>query len=309
MAEVGLTALTAAFSAGTFLVAGASVLTLFRLAGTGGIRIRPVAGFKVRTYGDISDALQKFAARAGKEYGRVFSVGKTPYLIFLCFLALVGFYAGIAYLKNLPAAALLACICVVLPEQVRAGRRRFHREKVIEQLGASVRVFAAEYSDTPHPVKALAAASGKLPDPIGTVMRRAVRDLSSSRNFDEIDAALLRLGKELGNEYGRLFVQLLRISFEDEAVKPLFARLAARITSQQDLIRKNRLGINMDRMLAAGLNLAIVPAYFFVIKVVPEAREFFTSTMAGKGLVALCLLSVAAGSLMDIILVGGGDIE
>lgn len=307
MAEVVVTAATVSFATGAGLAAGATAQMLLRMAGAYSIRAKPLA--RARAYG-MSDSLQKWAIRASKDYrGGLFSAGKAPQLILMSLLAATGFWAGLVYLKNLPAAVLLACVCVALPGQARAARLRAYREKVIEQLGAAVRVFAAEYSDTPHPVKALSSASNKLPDPIGAILRRAARDLSSARNFDEIDMILLRLGKQLGSEYGRLFVQLLRLSFEDEAVKPLFARLAARVTSQQDLIRKNRLGVSMDRMLAVVLNLAAIPAYFFVSRIVPEAGEFFTATSAGKGLVALCLLSVAVGSFLDIILGGGEQVE
>lgn len=311
MEEMVVTVIAATFSAGASLTTGALVLMLLRMVGLQSLRVRlPPLGGGSRAYGDISDTLQKWMIRAGNEYSRkLFRVGKVPYLLFLCLLALVGFWVGFAFLKNLLAAVLLAFICVVLCEQVRAGRKRAYREKVVEQLGAAVRVFSTEYADTPHPVKALATASNKLPDPIGAILRRTARDLSSSRNYDEIDRALLHMDRKLSNEYGRLFVQLLRLSFEDQAVKPLFARLAARVTTQQDLIRKNRLEVSLDRKLAVFLNLAVIPAYFFVSKVVPEAKEFFTTTAAGKGLVALCLFSMAVGSLLDILMGGGEQVE
>ncbi|WP_157109846.1 type II secretion system F family protein [Thermanaeromonas toyohensis] len=236
----------------------------------------------------------------------IFSVSNLPYLILLGLCSACGLWFGIFYLRNPLAGIILAAGGVVFPEQVRRLRRRARREKVIEQLGAAVRVFSAEYSDTPHPVKALAATAAKLPDPVGGILRRTVSGLTAARNSEDVDVALINMGRELGGEYGKMFAQLVRLSFEDEAVKPLFSRLAARITAQQDLVRKNRLEISVDRALALILNLAVVPVYFIVVRTVPEASEFFHATAAGKGVIALCLFSAVVGSLLDIV-IGGVD--
>lgn len=299
--------LTALFTLGASISTTSLVLLCWRLFARGTLRARlaRLASSGVRT---LSGSLERWAARAEKGMRRrVFTAANAPYLAFVLLLSLAGFYAGAAYLRNLPAAALLAAAGVVFPEQVRRIRERAYREKVLEQLGAAVRVFAAEYSDTPQPAKALAAAAGKLPDPIGSVLRRAARDLTTARNYGEVDGVLIKLGRELHGEYGKMFVQLLRLSFEDEAVKPLFAKLAARVTAQQDLVRKNRLEVSVDRLLAVVLNLAVIPAYLFVSRIVPEAKEFFLATAAGKGVVVLCLLSAVAGGIMDIAFGGVGD--
>ncbi|SHE97493.1 Flp pilus assembly protein TadB [Desulfofundulus australicus DSM 11792] len=300
-----LTGLTALFCLGAAVSASSLVLLLCRSFSGKGFRARLARLASSRV---LSGSLEKWAVRAEKGMRRkVFSVSSAPYLAFVFFLALAGFYAGVVYLRNFPAALLLSLAGVVFSEQVRRHRERIHREKIIEQLGAAVRVFAAEYSDTPHPMKALSAAARKLPDPIGGILRRAASDLVTARDPDDVDGALVKLGRELHGEYGRMFVQLLRLSFEDEAVKPLFTKLAARVTAQQDLIRKNRLEISMDRVLAVALNLAVVPAYFFASHVVPEAKEFFLTTAAGKGVVVLCLLSAVTGGVLDVLMGGAGN--
>ncbi|MDQ0287505.1 pilus assembly protein CpaF [Desulfofundulus luciae] len=298
--------LTVLFCAGAAVSVTSLVLLCWRLFARGTLRARlaRLASSGART---LSSSLEKWAARAEKGMRRkLFTAANAPYLAFVLLLSLAGFYAGVVYLHNLPAALLMAATGVIFPEQVRRIRERGYREKVLEQLGAAVRVFAAEYSDTPHTTKALAAAASKLPDPIGGILRRAASDLVSSRRPDDVDEALIRLGRELTGEYGRMFVQLLRLSFEDEAVKPLFTKLAMRVTAQQDLVRKNRLEVSVDRMLAVVLNLAVVPAYLFVSRIVPESKEFFLATAAGKGVVVLCLLSALTGGILDILTGGAG---
>lgn len=171
---------------------------------------------------------------------------------------------------------------------------------MVEQLGVAIRVFAAEYSDTPNTVTALGAAAKKLPDPVGSILNRAVSSLMSARNRIDEDRVLIKMGRELSGEYGKMFVQLLRLSFEDEAVKPLFSKLAARVTAQQDLMRKDKLETAMDRILVIALNLAVIPIYFVMVKTLPEAGEFFR-TAAGKGVIAMCLFSAVMAGLLDII--------
>jgi len=222
------------------------------------------------------------------------------YVTIVAMLALAGFVFGFAYLSNSLAAVMLAAAGVVFPEQIRRSRRRAYREKVLEQLGAAIRVFAAEYSDTPHPVKALDASAKKMPDPVGGILKQAVSSLVSAKSSSDVDAVLIRMGRELSGEYGKMFVQLLRLSFEDEAVKPLFAKLAARVTAQQDLVRKDKLETAMDRVLVLVLNLAVIPVYFLIVRAMPESGEFFR-TAAGKGIVALCLFSAVTAGLLDIL--------
>jgi pilus assembly protein CpaF len=216
----------------------------------------------------------------------------------------VGFWGGLVLFRAPVAAVLLALIAGFFPEQVFYYREQMRREKLLEQLGAAVRMFAAEYSDTPHPIQALGLAARKLPDPIGGVLRQAERNLMTR----ERDDALLQLGRELDSEYGRMFVQLLRLSFEDEAVKPLFTRLALRLTEQQGLIRRNRVQVAADRLGALALSVSAVLVYFLMLRALPESGEFFGATVPGRMLVCLCLVSVFGSMLMDR-LAGGVNLD
>jgi Flp pilus assembly protein TadB len=246
---------------------------------------------------NLSNSLQNWVLRAEKELNGPKILRRDPgFLLFITILAIAGFVFGLSWLKNPVGAIVLAVAGVVLPEQIMFNRERTYREKIIEQLGAAVRIFAAEYSDTPHPVSALGKAARRLPDPIGGILRNTEKDLILGKDRD---AVLINLAKELDSEYGRMFVQLLRLSFEDEAVKPLFSRLAARISSQQNLLRKNRIETAADRIMAVILNTSVIPVYFLMRKMVPETHEFFTMTATGRLVIVLCLLSVIIGATLD----------
>lgn len=284
------------FAAGVFGAVAAGVLLAAAAARGGGWRRRLLEASR-RPALDLSDSLKRWVLRAEKELGgfRVLRRGPAFFAAALL-LAAAGFVWGAAALRNPAAGLVLAAGGVLLPEQVWFYRERHRREKLIEQLGAAVRVFAAEYAETPHPVKALGAAARRLPDPIGGILRSAERDLVLGKDRDEV---LIRLARDLDSEYGRLFVQLLHLSFEDEAVKPLFSRLAARVSGQQELIRKNRVELAADRAMSLILNAAVVPAYYLIRKFVPEAHSFFLETTAGRVVVVCCLASAVAGMLLD----------
>lgn len=286
-----------AFGAGVFAVVSSLASVLIRYA------IRPKNWMdrlakiaSVRSV-KLSDSLQKWVLRAEKEMGGLKLAKRGPLFFALAMaLAAGGFVYGVWFLRNPAAGFVLAVAGVVFPEQVFFYKENSLREKLIEQMGALVRVFAAEYAETPHPVKALGAAARKLPDPIGGIMREAEKDLLLGKDRDDV---LIELAKKLDFEYGRLFVQLFRLSFEDEAVKPLFARLAARISNQQELIRKNRVEVTADRIMSLALNLSVIPVYLLMQRVIPESYQFFTGTAAGRGVVVCCLVSAVAGAVLD----------
>ncbi|MGI9862535.1 hypothetical protein SDD30_14235 [Moorella naiadis] len=288
------------FSAGIFVFVYLISREMIALMAAGRRRIERVASLK--SIG-LKDSLREWVVRAEKGMGGFRlprrSVG---FFMLACILSAAGFYFGSVVMVNPLAGIILAASGIIFPEQVAYYREKTYRMKINEQLGAAVRVFAAEYADTPHAVRALTITAGRLPDPIGSILRRAAKGLTSGRNYDEV---LVELGRELDSEYGRMFVQLLRLSLEDEAVKPLFARLAIRISAQQDLIRKNQVTLSADRLLMLVLNIAVAPLYFFVHHIIPEAHEFFTATVTGRAVVVLCLLSALIGIVLDR--VAGGE--
>lgn len=257
--------------------------------------------------GNLSDSLQKWVIRAQKELSGPSFLRRSPiFLIIVCVLAIAGFVFGTFSMKNPAAGVMLAIAGVVFPEQVFYNREQMRREKILDQMGAAVRVFAAEYNETPHTARALGVAGEKLPNPIGGILRNAYKGFISGQDPDTV---LIKLAKDLDNEYGRMFVQLLRLSLEDQAIKPLFSRLAARITSQQGLIHRNKTELTADRMLSVVLNIAIVPTYLIIRSAIPESHFFFTSTMIGKTLITLCIASAVCAAILDRLANKGGSYD
>jgi pilus assembly protein CpaF len=255
----------------------------------------------------LSDSMQRWIMRAEKEIGKNHTLSNAGAVLpFALFLSAAGFWFGMAVLGNLAAAMLMAAIGVLLPEQVLYNRQQAEKEKMMEQLGTAVRMFAAEYIETPNSIRAINQIANQLPDPIGAVFQRVAKNFSSGKSVDEV---LIGLSQKLNFEYGRLFVQLLRLSFEDSAVGPMFTGLSAKLAGQQKLIRKGRVDVALDRGMVVGMNLGIIPAYYIASRMVPEAPMFFTQTAAGRSIVVLCLISAITGMVLDRFLNRGGEAD
>jgi pilus assembly protein CpaF len=295
------------FAAGVFVIAFTACHYLFGKIGKTDWLAEIKKIQNIRDTG-LSDSMQKWIMRAEKEVGKAgilnrFSNRKT-FLIAVLPLSAAGLWFGLAYFHNLVAAVLLALIGVLLPEQIAYAQERTYQEKVMEQLGTAVRMFAAEYTETPNTIRALGLAAARLPDPIGTIFRQTGKDFTSGK---DINGVLIGLSRKLDFEYGRLFVQLLRLSFEDSAVGPMFMRLASRLASQQKLIRKNRVEVALDRSLSILLNLAVIPVYIFISRTVPDAPGYFVATASGRTIIAICLVSIIVGIVLDRMLGQGGE--
>lgn len=221
------------------------------------------------------------------------------YLAGVFLAAAAGVIVGIGYLDNFPAAAVLAAAAFFVPDSLLVGRIQRERQKMINQLGSTVRLFAAEFADTPQVLRALSRTAANVPPPLGKVLQRAVNDLTSGQDKDEV---LARLMRELDFEYGKMFVQLLRIAWEDAAVRPLFSRLAVRIAGLQELIQKNQAQVFSGRWVAMLVNIMVVPMFFIVRWLVPGAEDFLTAHPVGRIIVFLSFTSVLVGLLLDRVL-------
>lgn len=210
-----------------------------------------------------------------------------------------GFLLGVVWLRNLPAAVALGAAAFLVPDSFLIGRIQARRNRMIEQMGAAIRIFAGEYAETPQVPPALARTAQRLPPPLGPVLARAARDLIAGQDRDRVLAALM---DALDFEYGRMFVHLLRLAYEDSAVGPLFPRLATRIGSLQSLIQKNRSELAYNRIVGFGLNLLILPIFFAVRLLIPGSSVFLLQHPAGRILVFLSIFSVLLGLALDRIL-------
>jgi pilus assembly protein CpaF len=296
------------FAASIFIIIFS--LSYFLLSGLGKkdwlVEIRKLQ--KMRETG-LTDSLQRWILQAEKEMGKTGVLrsisNRRVFLLISLPLAVGGLWIGVTSFHNLVAAILLAMIGILLPEQIAYAREKGYREKVTEQLGTAVRMFAAEYTETPNAMRAIGLICPRLPEPIGEIFRRADRGFTTG---NDVNRVLIDLAKKLNSEYGRLFVQLLRISFEDSAVSPMFTRLATRLAGQQKLIRKNRVEVTAERVVSMGLNVLVVPAYLFASRVMPESPAFFANTATGRVIIVFCLVSVIVGIVMDRVLGQGGEL-
>ncbi|MDI6814039.1 MAG: type II secretion system F family protein [Desulfitobacteriaceae bacterium] len=222
------------------------------------------------------------------------TVGK--YIFMVVMGVITGLAIGIGVFKNIPAAVILAVGGYLLPERILASREAARQQKILDQLGGAVRIFAGEFAETPQLRKALSETARKVPDPLGKILQEADRELLSGKSIDDVTANIASLIK---NEYGRVFAQLLREAENSAAVRSLFSRLAVRIASQQDLVRKNRSQLAGVRILGIMLNALLVPTYLAVNYFIPETNQFLVNNTVGRMIVVFCCASFVAGIILD----------
>lgn len=232
-----------------------------------------------------------------KKSGLTVPVGR--YLIGIILGIIVGFLVGIVLLNNLAAALVLTLAAVLVPDAVLSSYAQRRQVKIIEQLGVAVRVFSAEFNDTPQVIRALSRTAQRIPAPLGDTLTHVSRRLTNGESKDEVFADLMA---DLNFDYGRMFVHLLRLAWDDASVRPLFSRLATRIASLQGLMQKNNSEVAYSRFMAMGVNALIIPTFLIVQWIIPGAREFMTQNPAGRLLVTLSFLSILVGLLMDRLL-------
>ena len=223
------------------------------------------------------------------------------YLLGILLGAILGFIVGIVILNNLGAGLMLAAAAFLVPDAILVSYMQRRRTKIIEQLGAAVRVFTAEFNDTPQVTRALTHTAKRIPSPLGDVLTHTARQLAAGQSKDNVLGELMA---ELDFDYGRMFVQLLRLAWNDASVKPLFSRLATRIASMQSLIQKNSASMTYSRMMAMGVNALIIPIFVVIQWKVPGAGEFMTAHPVGRLLVTASFVSVLLGLIMDRFLNG-----
>lgn len=220
-----------------------------------------------------------------------------PYILVASGLSIFGVIFGLTWLHNTIAAIFLFVFGLAFPQLIMLQVVANRQERIIEQLGMAIRIFAAEYNDTPHTLRAIGKTGERLPEPVGSIFRHAEQEFLVGEDPEKV---IKRMSKRIGTDYGKMFGHLLNTSVTDEAVKPLFSRFAARLTSQQELIRKNRQEVTIDRVSIGILNGCMIPAFLVMGKIIPESHRFFTTTAFGKGIVIFCLLSATTGIILDL---------
>lgn len=225
----------------------------------------------------------------------------TRYIVGMILGAVAGIFVGLVLLKNLSTAIIFGLSAFLVPDVILVSFMQRKRTKMIEQLSSAVRIFAAEFKDTPQVGKALKNTAKRVPPPLGNVLSGVCREIAAGYKKDTVLANMM---EELDFEYGRMFVQLLRLAWDDASVQPLFSRLATRISSLQSLMQKNNSSMAYGRIMSVGVNALIIPAMLMVQWKVPGAYEFMTMHPVGRLLISISFLSVLVGLIFDRILSG-----
>lgn len=207
------------------------------------------------------------------------------------------FATGTLIFRNPVPALFAAALCVLIPDQLAYQRRRAHRAAVLEQLAVAVRLFAAEFTVAPRLERGLAVVGKRVSDPVGGVFRRAHARLMCGASDEDV---FREMARELDFQEGHMFVQLLRAAREQGGtVVSLFHDLASRVTVQQELEKVNRAELFGDRVVGFLLTALLLPLYLLLQVWIPEARDFFADTTAGKAVASLSFLSGIAWFFID----------
>jgi pilus assembly protein CpaF len=213
--------------------------------------------------------------------------------------SVAAFFFSLAFLKNLTASIFLALAFLVIPEHILNILIQRKREKTKEQMVAAIRIFTAEYLQTPQLEKALDAVGRRVADPVGGAFRRAYTELMLGKNADMVLAGLAR---NINNEYGIMFVQLLKLSLHDASISSLFAELLERIESNIELSRKNHANLTGERVLALMMTCIPIPAYFLMSRIIPETTHFLAETFIGRTIITIAFGSIFIWALLDRIM-------
>lgn len=218
------------------------------------------------------------------------------YIVFSIVSAFIAFILGMHYFKNLTAAILLSACFFVLPEHVISIVNQKRKEKIKEQMITAIRVFTAEFLQTPGLERGFEAIGKRISDPLGRLFRRAHMELVLGTDSDVV---LARLAGQIDNEYGRMFIQLLKLAKSDSSVSSLFADLLERIENNIELTRKNHSNLTGERILALIMTCIPMPAYFLMMRLIPETSYFLAETLVGRLVITITFGSMLVWTVLD----------
>ena len=118
------------------------------------------------------------------------------------------------------------------------------------------------------------------------------------------EIVLSRLAGQIDNEYGQMFIQLLRLAKHDSSTTPLFTDLLEKIENHLEMDRKNKIALTGERLLALFMTLIPIPAILIMSRIVPETMYFLTEVTIGRMITMLSFASMLVWIIIDKI-VGG----
>lgn len=255
---------------------------------------------------DISnEALREWFEKTSKSFKKSYIERRSLFVLtFMFFAVIVGVLLGLFHFKSVAMAVVLGFGGYIIPEQIMFYREQFRKEKILEQMAPAIRMFVAEYNDTGSEVRAIGNVGNRMPDPVGGIFKAAYKQLIAGKKVDDV---LVKMSKELDNEYGRIFVQVVRLGIAGENVRDIYGGLALKALVQLDSIKKSRMTILTDRIVMVVLNIFVVVAYIFMLKQSPENYKVFTENSLGRIAVFIGAISIVGGALLDRILSKGDE--
>ncbi|WP_165792077.1 hypothetical protein, partial [Desulfocucumis palustris] len=76
-------------------------------------------------------------------------------------------------------------------------------------------------------------------------------------------------------------------------------KLAIKIKRHEELMAVNDTSLAWMRVVGIFLNALLIPAFFAVQLIVPDAEKFFINVPMGKAVVAVAFLSYPVGIMLD----------
>lgn len=225
------------------------------------------------------------------------------YLALVVVLMVVAFYVGIVLLKNPVAFGILVLTAVVVPEHFLQNRIQARRNKLLSQLGPAIRLVAAEHAGTPQVNRAIIHVTDKLDQPLKGVFEKAANGFLAGKSYDRVFGQMY---KDLDFEYGRIFVQALRVLADDSSMRHILWWLAEQITAQLDDINSERASLSGERLMSVVAVAFMVPVLILMLNIVPETYPYLVHHPTGRLVACVCLSAPLVGVVFDRLVASAG---
>ena len=226
------------------------------------------------------------------------------YVALSILFSIATFFISMMFFKNVTASILISAFSFIIPEHLIDMMNQRQQDKISQQMTAAIRVFTAEFIQTPQIERGFEVIGKRIEDPVGALFRRAHMELVIGRDPEIV---LSRLAGQIDNEYGQMFIQLLRLAKHDSSTTPLFTDLLEKIENHLEMDRKNKIALTGERLLALFMTLIPIPAILIMSRVVPETMYFLTEVTIGRMITMLSFASMLVWIIIDKI-VGRAEI-
>lgn len=241
--------------------------------------------------------LSKWVTMVEKNIKRAgLKINIATYLAISSVSSFLAFIISMNLFKNLTASILLSASFFIMPEHALNIINQKRQDKMKEQMVAAIRIFTAEFLQTPQIEVGFEAIGNRIGDPIGAMFRRAHMELIMGV---ETDVVLSRLAGQIDSEYGQMFVQLLKLAKGDSSASSLFTDLLEKIENNIEINRKNKSNLTGERALAFLMTCIPMPVYFFMARAIPETSYFLSETLAGRIIIMLSFSSMLIWTILD----------